>query len=1240
MKKKFWKRGGAILTAFVLLFSSMGVYAAEPEETGGEAAVQTEAQGEAAVQAEAQDEAAVQAEVQDEAAPQESAQSDVQLQADDQYDVNKPVIEEVIFDQNGKEVTWDDTLELRVKAYDSDSEIANVRSTAYFYDEADGGYSGFEFDEFYYDEESGYWVGTLDLYDISDTDGYIGEIKVIDQRGNYASWDCMNEQGNQLYTFSVSAQELGEYHATSFDITQNHQTIKAGGELQMNLSVDKIYESTNSSGVWAWFANEETGEEVPFWFYNKDGNTYTSYAEISTSMSGGKWVLDRIEFDLRINGVPIQLDQIKAADHWFNVEELPQAEDQEAPVITSIEMDKNGEIVRPGDQVNIRIRAKDNVALDTENAYLNMNADADIDNDSESVDLIYNEETDTFEGVFTVTEDTYPCEWYIDSVTIWDTQYNYVSITDFDEDFYSTYPWYVNVVIGDTFVQQTIDLNIHFYALDKNGQYNQVSLFQKEEVPKRATFKEAGVVFPEITDGYPGVTQTGWATYDQEKIDENTQILNSYGMLSVYATYDKTPVTITGVSVDADGNQTYEKIAESVLFEAGTTYADVLEYVSNQYTPESTYKGLTFQGWSVNRYEDPDSPIYATTYVTLYAEYDKGVTFAAYTYLNDKGEWESKQIPLLFEKDKGVTHGDLYAEGKNYTPSDPSGEVSLKEWVRDFGNQEDQLAMDWDHLYFTADYGDKCVVIGERDYYDTKGYYVFDMKPYIVDKGTPVETFFEKLETKELPQFFEGLKFESWERGGYIDSPTIETSGSYYYVSANYSNCMVRTVIWNPTNGHGPENEDDIAYLDCYVAEKGETVEFPETVDGFEDVIWYNYPEGGKVVLEDSFSLTGELNGPVVNPPQPGTDEGTPLPEQQINTIVETVTNAQAGEKIQVDMGEATVVPKEVLEAAKGKNVAVQLNMGDYTWTISGEKINASELNDVNLAVKMDAEVIPTDVIKEIAGDNPTTQLDLAYEGDFGFQAELTLNVGAEHTGKYGNLYYYDSEGKLVFMNAGEIAADGKLSLNFSHASAYVIVFSDEEMSDPTEPGSGTPEFTDVHEGDWFYGSVQYVSQNKLMTGLNETTFGPYDFLARAQFAVILHRMNGEPEVPYSARFHDVGADIWYTNAILWAADTQVVTGYSNGNFGPGDLINREQMALMMYRYANYKGYDTSARAEFSSYQDASMVSDFAAEAMQWAVGEKIITGKYNETQLDPKGNASRAECATIIMRFVEKYGK
>ena len=191
------------------------------------------------------------------------------------------------------------------------------------------------------------------------------------------------------------------------------------------------------------------------------------------------------------------------------------------------------------------------------------------------------------------------------------------------------------------------------------------------------------------------------------------------------------------------------------------------------------------------------------------------------------------------------------------------------------------------------------------------------------------------------------------------------------------------------------------------------------------------------------------------------------------------------------------------------------------------------------------------------------------------------------------------------------------------------------------DPDYGKPEipFHDVYMTDWFYESVKYVYDNGLMTGLNETTFGPYENLARAQFAVILHRMNGSPDMEYTNKFPDVADNQWYTDAILWASDIGVVTGYEDtGKFGPGDNINREQMAVMMYRYANYLGYDTSARADISKYTDAGNVNEFAKEAMSWAVGEGIITGKYNETQLDPQGNASRAECATIIMRFVENY--
>ena len=266
-----------------------------------------------------------------------------------------------------------------------------------------------------------------------------------------------------------------------------------------------------------------------------------------------------------------------------------------------------------------------------------------------------------------------------------------------------------------------------------------------------------------------------------------------------------------------------------------------------------------------------------------------------------------------------------------------------------------------------------------------------------------------------------------------------------------------------------------------------------------------------------------------------------------------------------------------------------------------------------------------------------------------GESVQLTATVTPEDTTESKEVAWSSSDENIAAVDqSGTVTAVGEgtatvtvTTVNGKEASCQVTVQAAEiPEPDPDPEVPAELPYQDVGKDAWYYGAVQYAYENGIMTGVNATTFAPGESLARAQFAVILYRMNGEPEVPYSARFHDVGEGIWYTDAILWAADTSVVTGYSNGNFGPGDNINREQMALMMYRYAAHKGYDTSVKADFSQYQDAGRVSDFAREAMQWAVGEQIITGKYDETQLDPQGNASRAECATIMMRFMERYEK
>ena len=171
-----------------------------------------------------------------------------------------------------------------------------------------------------------------------------------------------------------------------------------------------------------------------------------------------------------------------------------------------------------------------------------------------------------------------------------------------------------------------------------------------------------------------------------------------------------------------------------------------------------------------------------------------------------------------------------------------------------------------------------------------------------------------------------------------------------------------------------------------------------------------------------------------------------------------------------VDMGNATVVPKDILEAAKGKDIDVVLNMGGYTWTINGKDIYSSNLKDIDLRVTLDTDNIPSNIIQALAGDNPAKQLSLAHNGDFGFLATLTVNVGAENAGRFGNLYYYDSEGRLIFMNAGTVTSDGRVSLEFSHASEYVIVMSEQQMSqaeadvvnnDTLNSGKGTDEASD-----------------------------------------------------------------------------------------------------------------------------------------------------------------------------------
>ena len=172
-------------------------------------------------------------------------------------------------------------------------------------------------------------------------------------------------------------------------------------------------------------------------------------------------------------------------------------------------------------------------------------------------------------------------------------------------------------------------------------------------------------------------------------------------------------------------------------------------------------------------------------------------------------------------------------------------------------------------------------------------------------------------------------------------------------------------------------------------------------------------------------------------------------------------------------MKKATVVPKEVLAAIQGKPLDIVLDMGEYSWSIGGTEVLGTELKDIDLEVKIGTNAVPPSLVSSIAEGKPVTQLSLTHNGEFGFRADLTLNLGSENSGGTGNLYYYDSSGKLIFRNAGQIGADGTASLSFSHASDYVIVIDpkaeteekeeDKEVSETKNPEGEQEKNTDTN---------------------------------------------------------------------------------------------------------------------------------------------------------------------------------
>ena len=186
-----------------------------------------------------------------------------------------------------------------------------------------------------------------------------------------------------------------------------------------------------------------------------------------------------------------------------------------------------------------------------------------------------------------------------------------------------------------------------------------------------------------------------------------------------------------------------------------------------------------------------------------------------------------------------------------------------------------------------------------------------------------------------------------------------------------------------------------------------------------------------------------------------------------------------------------------------------------------------------------------------------------------------------------------------------------------------------------TETPSKT-KFNDVSANDWFASAVDYVTGKGMMNGTADNTFSPKANTTRGMVVTVLYRLENQPSTS-AASFTDVASGAYYANAVAWANANGIVSGYGSGKFGPNDKVTREQLAAILYRYAQYKKYDVSVGEDTNilSYNDAQSISSYAIPAIQWACGAGVVTGKSGN-KLDPKGNATRAEVAAMLMRFCE----
>jgi LPXTG-motif cell wall-anchored protein len=694
-----------------------------------------------------------------------------------------------------------------------------------------------------------------------------------------------------------------------------------------------------------------------------------------------------------------------------------------------------GTVITPGTTVVYRITTGDGVSADEINAWLY--ADCSNVSEYESLTLTRQEGTNTFAGEYTFTEDNYPTAWAIESFGYYDESSNTAyNAYEWNDDF----PPVAEVILknGNTVVYPTVNVYTSVYGYDmSNGYLDYISYAEinSQNVAKWSKLTDV-ITLPQAPSIIDGVNSDWYVYY--WKWDKETQSSECVcaGKASDYVFDDDITIQVLArpegyVPVEI----TYPAEEDNVFY---TEYAaewlkeDLSQEEKVSYMKEKYASGCTDKLGNISFYA-----------------YDNGATYISYS---------AEKVAVQFfdyyvNKIAGnlVTDGDVVASGIYDVDNLPTTAEIMAQLTNLAAPNADITEAAFQGWEISEE--DIAAVLSGIDGGGIESYTVVWAQ---YDKDVAIADF----QDKDLNWIAESVAFYP---AGTSDDVII---AAFKEKSPDgYTNWTLDI-----------SGEDSFGRYYVFVSDGAKDTTTATTSSGVnvtytaEDAKTEITKKDGKITVSSTVSF---------NTDSTTTSNGvTKLDASAVTTVANLITDtaAEAGKQaangtvetptVKVNMADATVIPTDILNAAKGQNVNVEFVMtGDdgveYSWTINGTSISDYNLQDVNLKVNKGTGNVPSAVVSAVAGDSATVQLNLADHGLFGFTADLHIYVGTEYVGKYANLYYY-TNGRLELQTSKKVEADGYATFSFTHASDYVIVIGEDKSSENTAASNVPTANTDV----------------------------------------------------------------------------------------------------------------------------------------------------------------------------------